>query len=163
MNTDKLRELKEAIKISQELYDIRSKDCGNIPSYALSIEAKALLLLIDFAEHFLSSPSELPKKIPEIEIPVLDTADFNADQRGRILRYIEVSFRSRFAHGQNVVLDIAEVVVAKKNMRIEELEEVLREAHIFIGNLGQGRMGIIFDKIKSALEFNPEKKRLERE
>ena len=53
-------EIKKAIEISKELYEIRLKNCGNIPPYVLSEEAKALQILIDLAQSVLDA--KMPKK-----------------------------------------------------------------------------------------------------
>ena len=56
------QEIKIAIEVSKELYAIRSKDCGNIPPYALSEEAKALCILVALAQQYLDCkgmPEEL--------------------------------------------------------------------------------------------------------
>lgn len=56
------KQIEETVKISKELYEIRAKDCGNIPPYALSEEAKALHTLLSLAQLFLSVNEKMPKK-----------------------------------------------------------------------------------------------------
>lgn len=137
MNADKLRDIKIAIEVSKELHAIRSKDCGDIPPYALSKETKALRILIELAEQSLSASDELPERKP---IDNLNHPTININNEG---------FHS--------CLDIAEQVVAKKNARIEELEEALRP---FVKYANSGYMrkkcepGWIkeCEKAKSALE-----------
>ena len=119
MNTDKLR---EAIK------EVDSGLSYN-PVDTLTPYGEALKTLVNFSNHFLSSPSELPKRKND---------DISRDSDG--------TYENK---GFNSALDIAEQVVAKKNMRIEELEDALQEIVKYADDYDYDEA---YDIAKSALE-----------
>jgi hypothetical protein len=92
--------------------------------FAVDIVAiEKLNIILRVIKSYLEVSGELPKEIPEIEIPPLDTVDFTPEQRQRILQYLELTSRSRFAHGQNVAIADCRLAYLKQAKRVEYLEK----------------------------------------
>uniref|UniRef100_A0A6M3ITA7 Uncharacterized protein n=1 Tax=viral metagenome TaxID=1070528 RepID=A0A6M3ITA7_9ZZZZ len=174
MNADKLREV---VEIAREMERECHNEIDNLGNGKVVYNAPAIFsyernykevlqILIDLTEQILSVPSELPKDFEDFLMEkhgeqYIGTDDMMPDDFNKWLEDLEIDSFIKYG---NKVINLASIVVAKKNMRIEELSKALRIAEDIISTAGidSENADYVRNIAKSALESNPAKKRLER-